>query len=77
MDGNLLAMLVSLVVYIGSLGIASVKHINLKVLAVLAVLAAFWFGFQWNSWVGLLVVFGGIILGILILKFTVGGKHNG
>lgn len=77
MDGNLIAMLVSLTVYIVSLGIASAKGINLKGIAVIAVLIAFWFGFQWNSWLGIIAVFGGIIVGVIILKLVVGGKSNG
>ena len=77
MDGNLIAMLVSLAVYIGSLGIASANNINLKGVAVIAVIVAFWFGFQWNSWLGVLAVLGGVIVGVFVLKFTVGGKKNG
>lgn len=77
MDGNLIAMLVCLALYIGALGIASVTKINLKFIAVLSILAAFWFGFQWSSWLGILAVFGGIIIGVFILKITVGSKNNG
>lgn len=77
MDGNLVAMLVCLGLYIGALGVASATEINLKFIAVLSVLAAFWFGFQWSSWLGILTVFGGIILGVFILKITVGNKNNG
>jgi hypothetical protein len=77
MDGNLLAMIIALVVYIGSLGVASAKNTNLKGLAVVAVLAALWFGFQWNSWIGIIAVFGGIVIGVSILKLTVGGRSNG
>jgi len=70
-------MIISLVIYIGSLGIASVKKINLKGPAVIAILAAFWFGFQWNSFIGILAVIAGLFIGIFILKLLVGGKSNG
>lgn len=76
MDGNLIAMIISLIVYIGSLGIATATNVNLKLLAVIAVLAAFWFGFQWNSWLGILAVFGGIIFGVIILKIVLGSKGD-
>lgn len=74
MDGNLIAMLVCLILYIGFLGIASMKKVNLGFLAVIAVLAAFWFGFQWRSWLGILAVLGGVIVGVIILKTIVRGK---
>lgn len=74
MDGNLTAMLVSLVIYIGSLGIASVKKINLKFIAVVAILSAFWFGYQWSTLLGILAVFAGMIVGVLLLKLLVGNK---
>jgi hypothetical protein len=76
MDGNLIAMLVSLIVYISSLGIASAKGVNLKGVAVLSALVAFWFGFQWNSWLGILTVLVGIFVGVLALKALIGPKSK-
>lgn len=75
MDGNLVAMIVSLISYVLFLGIASVKRINLGFLAIVCVLASFWFGFQWNSFIGIISVLGGIILGLVILRLLVGKKE--
>jgi hypothetical protein len=72
MDGNLIAMIMALVIYIGSLGIATPKKINLKGPAVISILAAFWFGFQWNSFIGILAVISGLFIGIFLLKLSVG-----
>lgn len=77
MDGNLTIMLICIGLYIISLGVASVSKVNLKGLAILSILVAFWFGFQWKSFIGILAVLGGVIIGVIILKMTVGAKHNG
>lgn len=74
MDGNLSLMLISLALYITSLGIASAKKSNMKALALVSILAAFWFGYQWQSWKGILAVFVGMFVGIFILKLVVGNK---
>lgn len=76
MNGNLTAMLISLVLYIIALGVASAKKINLKFLVIVFVLAAFWFGWQWHTWLGILSVLGGIIVGIIILRAVVGTKRG-
>lgn len=76
MDGNLIAMLICLAIYVIALGVASKKKVNLKGLAVVSILVAFWFGFQWNSWIGILSVIGGIMIGVVILRMLVGPKAN-
>jgi uncharacterized membrane protein len=76
MDGNLIAMLICLAVYITALGVASKNKVNLKGLAVISILVAFWFGFQWNSWIGILSVIAGIFVGVFVLKALIDPKSK-
>lgn len=76
MDGNLIAMLASLVFYIGFLGIAAARKVNLKFLALISLLVAFWFGFQWVGWKGVLSVMAGMVAGVIVLRLVLGNKNN-
>lgn len=74
MDGNLIGMIISLGLYVLFLGIASVRKINLGFIAIVCVLLAFWFGYQWNSFIGILLVLAGVVIGVIILRFLVGNR---
>lgn len=70
MDSNLIILIITSVLAIGSMLAASLRQSWAKTTTIILNILVLWFGFQWQSWLGAIGGFASVLLLTFILSRT-------